>query len=56
MSTDFESTGLDLTTLTLCDFANVREGMINIVSGGITRIAVHGEFPAHVDSYIAMSI
>ena len=56
MSTDFESTGLDLTTLTLCDYANVREGMINIVSGGITRIAVRGEFPAQVEAYIAMSI
>ena len=56
MSTDFESTGLDLTTLTLCDYANVREGMINIVSGGITRIAVRGEFPSHVEAFIAMSI
>ena len=56
MSTDFETSGLDLTTLTLCDFANVREGMINIISGGITRIAVHSEFPAQVEAYIAMSI
>lgn len=56
MTSDFESSGLELTTLTLCDYANVREGMINIVSGGVTRITVHGTFPAHVESTIAMSI
>ena len=48
--------GLDLTTLTLCDFANVREGMLNIVSSGVTRIALHSGFPSEVDSYIAMSV
>ena len=48
--------GLDLTTLTLCDYANVREGMLNIVSSGVTRIAVHSGFPSEVDSYIAMSV
>lgn len=48
--------GLDLTTLTLCDFANVREGMLNIVSGGVTRIATHSGFPTEVESYLAMSV
>ena len=48
--------GLDLTTLTLCDFANVREGMLNIVSGGVTRIATHSGFPTEVESFIAMSV
>ena len=48
--------GLDLTTLTLCDYANVREGMLNIVSSGVTRVSTHGGFPCEVDSYIAMSV
>jgi hypothetical protein len=48
--------GLDLTTLTLCDFANVREGMLNIVSGGVTRIATHSGFPTEVESFLAMSV
>jgi hypothetical protein len=52
----FDNTGLDLTTLTLCDYANVREGMINIVSGGITRIAVHNGFPSVIEAHIAMSV
>lgn len=56
MSIDYNSNGLQLTMLTLCDFANVREGMINVVSGGITRISVHSDFPSSIDSYIAMSI
>jgi hypothetical protein len=51
-----DNSGLDLTTLTLCDYANVREGMINIVSGGITRIAVHTGFPSTVEAHIAMSV
>ena len=48
--------GLDLTTLTLCDFANVREGMLNIVSGGVTRIATQSGLPTEVESYLAMSV
>ena len=30
-----EPSGIDLTTLSLCDYANVREGLLNITSGGI---------------------
>jgi hypothetical protein len=30
--------------------------MLNIVSSGITRIALHSGFPSEVDSYIAMSV
>lgn len=50
-----EPTGIDLTTLSLCDYANVREGLLNITSGGITRIAVHHGFPAEIEAHIAMS-
>ena len=51
-----EPTGIDLTTLSLCDYANVREGLLNITSGGITRIAVHHGFPAEIEAHIAMSV
>lgn len=53
---DLESTGLDLTTLLLCDYANIREGMLNIVSGGITRIATSNGFPSQIDAHLAMSV
>ena len=53
---DFDSTGLDLTTLLLCDFANIREGMLNIISGGITRIGVTNGFPTGIDATVAMSV
>lgn len=48
--------GIDLTTLLLCDFANIREGMLNIISGGITRIGVTNGFPTGIDATIAMSV
>lgn len=51
-----EPTGLELTVLSLCDYANVREGLLNVVSGGITRITVHGGFPAQIDAHLAMSV
>jgi len=57
MSIDpLEPTGLELTTLSLCDYANVREGLLNIVSGGITRIATHSGFPTEIEAHIAMSV
>lgn len=49
-------TGIDLTTLLLCDYANIREGMINIVSGGITRIGSSIGFPTAIDAHLAMSV
>lgn len=49
-------TGIDLTTLLLCDYANIREGMINIVSGGITRIGTSVGFPSPIDAHLAMSV
>ena len=51
-----EPTGLDLTTVSLCDYANVREGLLNVVSGGITRVAVHAGFPAQIEAHLAMSV
>ena len=51
-----EPTGIDLTTLSLCDYANVREGLLNVTSGGITRIAVHHGFPAEIEAHLAMSV
>ena len=48
--------GIDLTTLLLCDYANIREGMINIVSGGITRIGSSIGFPTAIDAHLAMSV
>ena len=48
--------GIDLTTLLLCDYANIREGMINIVSGGITRIGSSVGFPTAIDAHLAMSV
>mgnify|MGYP003341152657 FL=1 len=51
-----EPSGIDLTTLSLCDYSNVREGLLNITSGGITRIAVHHGFPAEIEAHLAMSV
>lgn len=56
MTVDFDSTGTDLTTLLLCDYANIREGMLNIISGGITRISTRTPFPAPIDAHLAMSV
>lgn len=56
MTSQFDSSGVELTTLTLCDFANVREGLLNIVSGGITRVGTRQDFPVQLESYIAMSV
>ena len=57
MSSDpIEPTGLELTVLSLCDFASVREGLLNVVSGGITRITMHAGFPSTVDAHLAMSV
>jgi hypothetical protein len=53
---DFPDSGLDLVTLVLADFANVREGLLNVVSGGITRIQQHGGFPSQIDAHLAMVV
>ena len=54
--TPLNDSGIDLTTLLLCDYANIREGMINIVSGGITRIGSSTGFPTAIDAHLAMSV
>lgn len=51
-----QPTGLELTVLSLCDYANVREGLLNVVSGGITRVTVHNGFPSPIDAHLAMSV
>lgn len=48
--------GTRLVTLLLCDFANVREGLLNVVSGGITRIICGEGFPARLPAFLAMSV
>lgn len=48
--------GIDLTALLLCDYANIREGMLNILSGGITRIGSTHGFPTAIDATVAMSV
>jgi len=40
-----------LDSLLLCDFAQVREGLLFVNSGGITRVFAE-EFPAHLSLYI----
>ncbi|MFM7536440.1 MAG: DUF6941 family protein [Acidimicrobiales bacterium] len=37
----------------LCDFAQVREGLLTIVSGGITTL-YRSEFPSGLDCYLAL--
>ncbi len=50
-----------LTTVLLCDFAQVREGLLTVVSGGITRLRVPAEpteqearIPLHVAVVVEM--
>jgi hypothetical protein len=46
--------GVSLVTLLLADYANVREGLLNVVSAGITRVAPRGSYPFHPDVFLAM--
>ena len=56
MTPDGLGDGTHLTTILLCDFANVREGLLNVVSGGITRIICGDGFPAQLPAFLAMSV
>lgn len=38
---------------TIADFANVREGLLNIVSGGVTQV-FRSEFPSTMDCTLAL--
>jgi hypothetical protein len=44
-----------LTTLLLSDFAQVRERLLFVSSGGISRV-VHSSYPAHTRIYLAMVV
>ena len=45
--------GIRLQSLLLADYANVREGMLNVVSAGITRVGIE-TFPGHMPAHVAM--
>lgn len=42
-----------ITTMLLCDFAQVREGLLTVVSGGVTRVGM-SRFPAPAPLYLAI--
>jgi hypothetical protein len=44
-----------LTTLLLCDFAQVREGLLFVSSGGVSRV-VQGNYPANPRLHLAMVV
>ncbi|MFK7920099.1 MAG: hypothetical protein AB8G14_18640 [Ilumatobacter sp.] len=44
-----------LDALILCDFAQVREGLLFVQSGGLTRLTT-GSFPAGFDCYVAAMV
>lgn len=46
---------MQLTTALLCDFAQVRERLLFISSGGLTRVH-RPELPAQLDIYLALMI
>lgn len=49
--------GVTLVSLLLADYANVREGLLNVVSGGITRMWPRGTgYPFNSTAHIAMLI
>lgn len=48
--------GVSLVSLLLADYANVREGLLNVVSAGITRVAPRGDYPFHPDVFLAMMV
>lgn len=39
----------------LCDFAQVREGLLTVVSGGVTRVGL-SKFPAATPLYLAIMV
>ncbi len=44
-----------LTTLLLCDFAQVREGLLFVSSGGVSRV-VQSNYPANPRLHLAMVV
>lgn len=49
---------MEITAALLCDFAQVREGLLFVSSGGITRIfhAPDGQFPQPLGLFLALTI
>jgi hypothetical protein len=54
-SVGFVSVTTRLTTLLLCDFAQVREGLLFVSSGGVSRV-VQSTFPANPRLHLAMVV
>jgi hypothetical protein len=46
---------MDVRSLVLCDFAQVREGLMTIVSGGVTRVRPQG-YPATFGLHVAVML
>ena len=51
--TDSVAAGPRITTLTLCDYAQVRESLLFVASGGVSRVVI-APFPAHIRLYLAL--
>lgn len=50
-----DETGVRLQALLLADHANVREGLLSVLSAGITRVGL-GTYPGHLPAYLVMVI
>lgn len=50
-----ELIGARITTMLLCDFAQVREGLLTVVSGGVTRVGI-SRFPSPTPLFLAIMI
>ncbi len=47
--------GLRLQALLLSDYANIREGLLNVLSAGITRVKMH-TYPGTINVHLAMVV
>lgn len=47
--------GMKISTAMLCDAATVREGLLHVLGGGVTRLG-RGEFPARMDVELALMV
>lgn len=48
-----DESGVSLQALMLADYANIREGLLNVVSAGVTRAFAAG-FPLRIPTWVAM--
>jgi hypothetical protein len=44
---------MEIQAVILCDFAQVREGVLFVVAGGVTRLGVHNPRPSGLPVYLA---